>query len=407
MERRGVSVVGDHLWRSVNASIASSGGLEVSADTAMRLSAVWAAVGIQSETVGSLPLITYSRRSDGGKDRSPNSAWYDVLHDEPNPEMSSMAWREAQMLNLLLWGNAYSEIDQSAGVALLPLLSAYMRQERGRTGEVRYIYTEPGKSAEYRPDQLLRIPGRSINGVNGLSAIAYHRQSIGLGLAAQEFGARFFANDATPGFTLSTDQALPKEAVDRIKALWVESHQGLANVGAPAVLHSGLKPVVIGMPLADAQFLEQRKFQVTEIARIFGVPPHMIGDLDRSTNNNIEQQSIEYVVYHLRPWLVRWEQAIRQQLFTKAEKRRFFVEFLVDGLLRGDSAARHETYQKGMNSGYYSVNDILLMENRNPVPGGDRRFINGNMVPIDTVGDKAGAQKDGTPVSATNGGTNG
>lgn len=407
VESRGVTVVGDRLWRSINASIRGTAGMEVTEQSAMGLSAVWGCVRIQSSVLASLPLFVYWERSDGGKDKATGHPWYERLHSEPNPEMNSFSWRQSMAANQILWGNGYSRIEESEGDSMLwPLLSAYMRMERSRvTNELRYLYDEPGASGEYRPSEILRVPGLTLNGVNGLSAIAYHRQSLGLAMAAQQFGANFFENDATPGFTLSTEQELTKEAVDRVKALWVANHQGPNKAGAPAVLHSGLKPVPIGMPLVDAQFVEQRKLAVAEVCRIFGVPPHLVMDLERATFSNIEHQSIEYVVFHLTPWLTCWEQALRQQLFTREEKRRFFVKFKVDGLLRGDSASRWETYQKGIQNGVYSPNDVLALEDMNPVPGGNRRFVNGNMVPIDQAGEAFTGNKQSRSVEPAEGGT--
>jgi hypothetical protein len=231
------------------------------------------------------------------------------------------------------------------------------------------------------------LRGLSSDGLVGLSPIQLMRQAIGLGMATEEFGARFFGNDARPGGVLQHPGVLGNEAFERLQSSWETRHGGLSNSHRVAILEEGMQYSQIGIPPEDAQFLETRKFQVTEIARAFRVPPHMLADLERATFSNIEHQSIEFVVHSIRPWLVRWEQSIQQQLMLDRDRQKYFAEFVVDGLLRGDTVSRYQAYATGRQNGWLSANDIRTLENMNPVDGGDIYLVPLNMVPADMAGE--------------------
>lgn len=366
----------------------TASGTTITPDTAMQTTAVYACVRILSESVASLPLITYRRLEDGGKERAPDFYLYPILHSLPNPEMTSFELFETLMGHLALWGNAYCEIEMDGAGrvrALWPLRPDRMTITRDReTKQIVYEYMLPNSSqpVPLAAARVMHLKGLSVSGMVGLSPIAMARQSIGLALATEEFGARFYSNNAQPGGVLEHPGKLGDEAYGRLKASWTETHAGLSNAHRVAILEEGMKFEKIGIPPNDAQFLETRKYQTTEIARVFRIPPHMLADLDRATFSNIEQQSLEFVIHTIRPWLVRIEQSIVRSLLTEAERRVYFAEFLVDGLLRGDTQSRYSSYAIGRQWGWLSVNDVRTLENMNPVDGGNEYLVPMNMMTL-------------------------
>lgn len=378
-----VSRVDDPLnlyWRSSNT------GLSVTETTALSVVAVYACVRILSETVASLPLFLY-KRLDRGKQRAGDHPLYPLLHDVPNPEMNSFTFRETLMAHLVTWGNAYAEIEWDSYTkvkALWPLRPDRMQVWR-ENDQIVYKYYLPNSAGmvtlpAYR---VWHIPGLGFDGLVGYPPITLAREAIGLSLATEEFGARFFGSGAAPGGVLEHPGKLSKDAQDNLRKSWNEMHSGLSNQHRLAILEEGMKWNKIGIPPDDAQFLETRKFQKNEIASFFHIPPHMIGDLERATFSNIEEQALEFVVYTMRPWLVRWEQSINQKLLNPDERADYFAEFLVDGLLRGNIQARYQAYATGRQWGWLSANDIRELENQNPLPGeeGDIYLNPMNMVP--------------------------
>lgn len=351
----------------------TAAGVHVNETNAIRLSAVYACVRVLSESIASLPLNVY-KRTDSGKDRAYNHHLHTVLHDMANEEMTSFEFREMMMAHLLLWGNAYAEIERDMVgdvVGLWPLRPDQTIVDRDESERIIYRYTrDDGQEIIYPFSKVLHIKGLSPDGLVGYSPIRLAREPIGVGLAAEDFTSRFYGQGMNIGGILEHPEALSERAYERLKAWIEEKGTGLANSWRPLVLEEGMKYSRIPMPLADAQYLETRKFQVSEIARIYRVPPHLIGDLDRSTNNNIEHQSLEFVVHTLRPWLVRWEQAIKQKLFTTRERKRYYAEFVVDGLLRGDIKSRYQAYAVGRQWGWLSADDIREKENMNDLPDG-------------------------------------
>ncbi len=377
----------------------TSSGKMVNERTAMQTTAVYACVRILAEAIAGLPLHVYRYRMDGGKERIPQHPLYYLLHDEPNPEMTSFVFRETLMSHLLLWGNAYAQIVRNGrgqAVALYPLLPSKMEVSRAANGELVYTYyrdydesglNPKGGYVTLRKDDVLHIPGLGFDGLIGYSPIAMAKNAIGMSLATEEYGAAFFANGANPGGVLEHPGVI--KDIQRVKDSWNSAYQGSSNAHRVAVLEEGMKFQAIGIPPEQAQFLETRKFQINEIARIFRVPPHMVGDLEKSSFSNIEQQSLEFVKYTLDPWVVRWEQSLQQSLILPSEKTSLFIKFNVDGLLRGDYQSRMNGYAVGRQNGWMSANDIRELEDMNRIPaeeGGDLYLVNGNMTKLADAG---------------------
>jgi HK97 family phage portal protein len=383
----------------------TTSGKAVNERTAMQTTAVYACVRILSEAVAGLPLHIYRYRADGGKERIPLHPLYHLLHDEPNPEMTSFVFRETLMSHLLLWGNAYAQVVRNGrgqAVALYPLLPSKMDVSRAANGELLYTYYRDADETGLNPkggyitlrrDEVLHIPGLGFDGLIGYSPIAMAKNAIGMSLATEEYGASFFANGANPGGVLEHPGVI--KDIGRVKESWNSAYQGSVNAHKIAVLEEGMKFQAIGIPPEQAQFLETRKFQINEIARIYRVPPHMVGDLEKSSFSNIEQQSLEFVKYTLDPWVVRWEQSLQQSLILPSEKPSLFIRFNLDGLLRGDYQSRMNGYAVGRQNGWMSANDIRVLEDMNRIPtveGGDLYLVNGNMTKLADAGAFAGNQ---------------
>jgi len=367
----------------------TTSGKTVNEKTAMQTTAVYACVRILAETVASLPLHIY-RHSENGKEKALQHRLYKLLHDEPNSEMTSFVFRETLMSHLLLWGNAYAQIIRDGRgnvVSLYPLLPDRMTVDRTSRGELFYEYHKESGSIILRKEEVLHIPGLGFDGLVGYSPIAMAKNAIGMAIATEEYGARFFSNGASPGGVLEHPGVVkdPK----RIRDSWNEVYQGSANAHRIAVLEEGMKFQPISIPPEQAQFIATRKYQLNEIARIFRIPPHMIGDLEKSSFSNIEQQSLEYVKYTLDPWVVRWEMSLQRALLTEKEKQEYFIKYNLDGLLRGDYQSRMNGYAVGRQNGWLSANDIRELEDLNRIPdefGGNLFLINGNMTKLQDAG---------------------
>jgi len=376
----------------------TTSGKAVNEQTAMQNTAVYACVRILAEAIAGLPLHVYEY-TDSGKQRAPDHPLYYLLHDEPNPEMTSFVFRETMMSHLLLYGNAYAQIIRDGRgnpLALYPLLPSKMEVSRLPNGELVYSYKREKEESREDPaggtvilqnNEVLHIPGLGFDGLIGYSPIAMAKNAIGMSIATEEYGAKFFANGANPGGVLEHPGVI--KDVQRIKDNWNSQYRGGENAHKIALLEEGLKFHAIGIPPEQAQFLQTRKFQINEIARIFRVPPHMVGDLEKSSFSNIEQQSLEFVKYTLDPWVVRWEQSLQQALILPTEKGKLFIKFNLDGLLRGDYKSRMEGYSTARQNGWMSANDIRELEDMNridPAEGGDLYLINGNMLPLKDAG---------------------
>ena len=367
----------------------SVAGNLVNERSSMQTTAVYACVRIIAESIASLPLQAYRNVGDG-KEKMTDHPLYRILHDAPNPEMTSFTLRETMMAHLLLWGNAYCQIVRSGRgdvLGLYPLLPDLMTVDRDSQGAIFYNYRKEGQSHLLGAEEVLHIPGLGFDGVMGYSPIALARNAIGLNIAAEEYGGRFFANNATPSGILSTAGVLKDPG--KVRDAWQAAYGGLRNSNKVAVLEEGLEYKPISMPHSDAQFLETRKFQIEEICRIFQVPPHLVADLSKSSFSNIENQSISFVVHTIRPWLVRIEQAMNRKLFKEKEQGECFVSFNASALMRGDYKSRMDGYAIGIQNGFFSVNDVRRMENLDPIPeedGGDLFLTNGNLLPLRMAG---------------------
>jgi HK97 family phage portal protein len=364
----------------------TASGKTVNERTAMQTTAVYACVRILAETIASLPLNVY-RSTDNGKEKATDHQLYYLLHDEPNPEMTSFVFRETLMSHLLLWGNAYAQIIRDGRgriLALYPLLPDRMTVDRTTDGQLYFEYRKDTGYVILRPEDILHIPGLGFDGLVGYSPIAMAKNAIGMAIATEEYGGKFFANGASPGGVLEHPGVVKDPA--RIRESWNAVYQGSVNAHRIAVLEEGMKFQSIGIPPEQAQFLETRKFQTEEICRIFRVPPHLVANLDKATFSNIEHQSISFVVHTIRPWLVRLEQGMNKALLSPSEKGRYFVGFVVDGLLRGDYASRMQGYAIGIQNGFLSPNDVRTLENMNTIEHGDIYAMNGNMLKLEDVG---------------------
>ena len=376
----------------------STAGKNVNERSAMQMTAVYACVRILSEAIAGLPLHMYHYKDDGGKEKAFDHNLYHLLHDEPNPEMTSFVFRETLMTHLLLWGNAYAQIIRNGKgevIALYPLMPNRMTVNRDSNGMLYYQYqksnddapTMEGSSVILSPSEVLHVPGLGFDGLVGYSPIAMAKNAIGLSMAAEEYGAKFYANGAAPSGVLEHPGVLKDPA--KVRDSWNAAFGGSSNSHKVAVLEEGLKYTPISISPNEAQFLETRKFQIDEIARIFRVPPHMVGDLEKSSFSNIEQQSLEFVKYTLDPWVVRWEQSLYRALLSSDEKNTYFFKFNLEGLLRGDYQSRMQGYSIGIQNGFMCPNDVRELENLDLIPdelGGNKYMVNGNMVDLANVG---------------------
>ncbi len=376
----------------------STSGKAVTERSAMQMTAVYSCVRILAEAIAGLPLHLYRYTPDGSKVKAVDHPLYLLLHDEPNPEMSSFVFRETLMTHLLLWGNAYAQIIRNGKgevIALYPLMPNRMSVDRDEHGQLYYTYTRAsdeaptmnGMTVLLPPSDVLHIPGLGFDGLVGYSPIAMAKNAIGLAIATEEYGAKFFANGAAPSGVLEHPGTIKDPS--RVREAWMSQFGGSANSGKVAVLEEGMKYTPISISPEQAQFLETRKFQINEIARIFRIPPHMVGDLEKSSFSNIEQQSLEFVKYTLDPWVIRWEQSIQRALLRPEEKKRYFAKFNVEGLLRGDYQSRMNGYAVARQNGWMSANDIRELENLDRIPaeaGGDLYLVNGNMLPMQRAG---------------------
>jgi len=371
-------------------------GKIVNERTSLQVTAVYACVRIISEAVASLPIHIFAELADGSRERLATHPLYTLLRYEPNEEMTAFVFWETLMSHLLLWGNCYAQIirDGRGQVrALYPLLPDRIDVSRNERGRIIYTYSPDGGERQIKrdsreivlnADEVFHVPALGFDGLIGYSPIAVIKNAIGMALAIEEYGSRFFANGARPGGVLETTKTVKN--ADQVREDWNSLFRGSGNANKIAVLEEGLTYKPVSVPPEDAQFLESRKFQLNEIARIFRVPPHMLGDLDRATFNNIENLSLDFVKYTLDPWLIRLEDAIRKSLFLPSEKGLYYAKFNVDGLLRGAYRERMEGYRVGIQNGFMSQNDVRALEDLNPIEDGDTYAVNGNMVKLADIG---------------------
>lgn len=387
-ERRTYNSADDFWYMPVTAMTPTSSGVRFSDDGAMRSAAVAACVKVLSESVASLPLHVYKRLSNGGKERATQHYLYDLLHNQPNSFMSAYQWVEVAMVHLTLHGNHYSELfaDSRGRVAAIqPLMPNLVEPRQTKNGGLEYAVRD-GELATERiipASRMLHIPGLGFNGLIGMSPISYARETIGMALAAEEFGARFFGHGMNPGhiMTMPEGHRFDDEQTQKFMEDLSEKYGGLGKSHKVLVLPAGMNVNNVGIPPEDAQYLETRRFQVEEIARIYRVPLHMINENTKTTSwgTGIESLTLGFVTYTLRPWLTRIEQVLDRKLLTQPERKSYFIEFLIADILRGDQLARSQYYTAAIQNGWMSRNEVRIIENMNPVEGGDEFLVPLNM----------------------------
>ena len=375
----------------------SNAGKRVTDRTALQHTVVYACVRVLSEAVAQLPLHLY-KYTNSGKERVPQHPLYFLLHDQPNPEMTSFRFRETLMSHILIYGNAYAQIIRNGRgeiIGLYPLTPDRIKVDRDEHNKLIYIYSRydeanPNIKTQgeivLKQKDILHIPGLGFDGLVGYSPIAMAKNALGISLACEEYGASFFANGASPSGILEHPGVIKNPA--KIREAWHNAY-GSGNSHKVAVLEEGMKYQPIAIPNNEAQFLETRKFQIEEIARLYRVPLHMIGDLDHATFSNVEHLSLDFVKYSLDPWLVRWEQELMRALLSESEKGKYFIKFNVEGLLRGDYASRMQGYATARQNGWMSANDIRELEDMNKIPddeGGNLYLCNGSFTKLADAG---------------------
>lgn len=390
-EQRNPENPGHMIQLHQGSSSIAIGGRSVTPDTVMQISAVLSCVRVLSESVASLSWIVYERLPTGGKNRASNNAVYALLHDRPNPFMSAFSYRERVIRDMTLEGNHFSLIEwrNSDPVALWPVNPTAVKIQMDTAGrEIRYmIRTANGTELPYRAEEVLHIPCMG-DGITGRSVISYNAGAFGIAAAEDEYAQTFFANGAFAGGVLESEKPLSKDARQRLREGWTSAYSGVNGWHRVAVLEDGIEWKAMSVNPKDSMLLESRKYQVADIARMFRVPLHMIGDLDRATFSNIEHQSLEFVMHTLRPWCIRLEQEANFKLFTKSERTRLFSEFLLDSMLRGDIKSRNEAYAVMRQNGVINADEWRERENMNPLPDGQGKkyIVQLNMQELSRVG---------------------
>lgn len=378
------SMAATNQWLNNSVGGKSASGKNVTPNTGLTFTAVYAAIRVLAESVAGLPLKVYQRDGDAAMPADAHPV-YRLLHQAPSPEQSTYSWRETIMGHVLTYGNGYSEIIRNGAgmpVAIYPIHPERVQITRVDEQLV-YVYTHNKDQRVILSDDVIHIAGLGFDGLQGYSPIRLFREAIGMGLAAEEFGSSFFGNAARPSGVLSHPGQLSQEAAKRLRDSWSSMHRGANKAGKVAILEEGMRWDHLSIPPNDAQFLESRSFQVREIARIYRVPPHLLADLEGGASfASIEQMSMDFLRYSLRPWLVRWEQELMRKLL--ADRGQYYIEHSADALLRGDTTTRFNAYKIGREGGWLSVNDIRRLEGMNMVAGGDAYLQPLNMTEIGT-----------------------
>lgn len=377
--------------------MAHRGAGSVTPSSAMQIATVFSCVRVLAESLASIPLILYERERRNKK-RAVNHPMYSLLHDLPNPEMTSFEVRTLLMGHAVTWGNGYAQkvLNGRGQVAeIWPLRPDKMSVSRGLNGDLLYTYQhESDGTIRFSRDRILHLRGLGFDGVQGYSPIRLMSRGMALANNMEEYGNKFYENGARPSIALIHPQKLSQDAYNRLRDTWEARHMGAENAHRMALLEGGLDIKTFGIPPQDAQFLQTQKYQRSQIAGIFRVPLHMINDLERATFSNIEHLSLEFVTFTLQPWLVMWEQAIFRDLIPPNERGRYFAEFLVDGLLRGDTESRYRAYNSAITTGWMMPNEAREKENLNPLDGGDVLLRPLNMAPTAPNGKEKKAAGD-------------
>lgn len=405
-EKRSVSLTNPPEWLLNAFGEATYSNEPVTVERSMTVPAVLSALTILCQDTAALPLILY-RRLPRGKERATDHPYYTLLHDAPNPEMTSYTFREIMMGHILAWGNFYGQlIWDSKGVVreIYPLRPDLMEVGR-KDGEKVYLYRPTsGGSIAFRSDQILHIPGFGFDGMLGKSLISFGRNAIGLAMATEKYGSKVFANDARPSVALKHPGKLSPSAATNLRESWSQMYGGANNAAKPAILEEGLDLVTIGFPSKDAQFIETQEWTISQIARIFRIPEFMLGNMQKSTSwgTGIEQQELGYLAHTLRPHMVRIEQGLGKDLLLPDERKEYFFEHLVDALLRTDITSRMTAYAQAITNGIYTRNEVREKENLLPYEGGDEPLTPLNMQSGNSQNDQSSEPDLNDPQDDTN-----
>jgi len=377
------SLAAPEPWLSDALVRKSNSGQVVTEETALKVSAVYACTRVIAESVAQLPLNIYRKENNGDSAVDSKHPLQTLLHDMPNSEMSAFDLHDFNISKILFRGTSYTQINRT-GVGkvgeLIPL-TGRVKVDRDSRGKLYYFHTTlSGTEEVLRAEQVWRIPGLSIDGITGLTPIGLARESIGMALASDEHGSRMLANGAVVPSVVEIPDALSDQAYERVKQHFNENHVGTMNAGKPMLLEEGLKFKNIGLNNVDAQFLENRKYQVIDITRWYRVPPHMIGELDNATFSNIEHQGIYFLTHTLNVWLKRYTQSIYRDLLTPAERQTHFADFVVEALLRADSESRFDAYVKQIQNSMLTPNEARVKENLPREEGLDVFYSPGNLM---------------------------
>lgn len=376
----------DDWFRTV--SYDSDAGVNVSPDTALTLSAVWRAINLLSSTLATMPVDVFKKNKDGSRQEADVQGLR--LFNNPSQDVMPVIFREALMTSVLTWGNGYAYITRNRSYEPTALDFVDPQDVVVKRAGNRVFYEIKNFKDNLSSDRMLHIPALSFNGVIGKGPIEVARQSLGGGLAVQKFGNQFFKNGAKSSGILSHPMQLSDKARENLRDKFEKRMKG--GDGGTMILEEGIKYQPISIPPEQAQFLQSRKFTVEEVARWFGVPPHLLSDLDRATFSNIEHQGIEFVVYSLTPWVVRWEQELNRKLLSFSERKNHFFKFNMNGLLRGDSKARAEYYRLLLDMGVLSINEVRQLEEFNNIKGGDQHLVQLARTPLDKIGKEDGTE---------------
>lgn len=372
--------------REAFGSLLSKVGISINKNNALKVTAVFACVRLLSENIASLPLSIY-RKTYSGKEKAIDRPDYGVLHDAPNPETDSFQFWQAFIANMLIYGKGYAEIVRNGAgqiVQMWNITTPYIKPKRNKeTNELEYEVTSPNKETfTLRKDQIFRVDWFSLDGLNTFKPLELAQNAIGLGIAAEEFASNYFKNGANVSGVIEYPDGLDDDQVERFRKQTREGYSGLSNTARLMFLEQGSKFQKVSNTPEESQMLDTRKFQVREAARFYNIPPHMIGDLEQATFNNIEQMSLNFVIYTLRPYLVRIEKAYVAQCLTAEERKSIYAKFSVEALLRGDYKSRMEGFAIARQNGWMSANDIRDLDDLNKIPkedGGDVYLANGNL----------------------------
>jgi len=377
-------------------------GVSVTEEKALQVAACYACVRILSTTFAALPLHLVRKQGDKTL-KAKDHPLYEILHIMPNDEMVSYNHRQMIMSQILLKGTSYNEVarDGRGRVAEVSPLIGQMNVDRNKSGKLVYEFYDGKRTSIIPNSRMWRITGYSDNGIIGKTPLTIARETIGQAIAANQFGGKVFKNGARLSGVLKVVQKLNKEQRKDILKAWNDSYAGLDNAGKTGLVHNGADFKPVSMTSQDAQFLETLKFQRSEIAGFYGVPPHMIGDLERATFSNIEHQSIEFVIYSLLPYITNFEQTVYRDLLTPEERKEYSAKFSVEGLLRGDTKARGEFYRTLFNLGSLEIDEIRELENMNPVPGGKSRYMQTSMGKLDDNGNITGTKNENSQQTAS------